>query len=683
MGKMTVTFEELVDLAIGTPETTVNFSILHKVLKLLGRYCCKMDYTFEIDKDNMKSDVKAISKRSRSPVSESRSICGSSSDSGQTEVASEKDVKIKMERNVDREYDDGKAHIKTEKYSQEFLTEQKVYDSSSDVPKQSEIANERQKGSEVDDRITTLDKDESVKDKSKKEKDKEKKKKKKKESDDDLKKDESKRKSSEKHKKVSSNEDVKKADAKNRMNALEDFNKHSENRTNELESRLKDLADRIESVTQTIATHLNEEHLATINEEIEKLKKSMENANDQCYEASNTINDQASQIQDILTTINTIQLRKVENEELIDLLSGKADHSFVDEKVSITQFDEMVQELKDAMNESSAQFELVRDETNTLLDEIKEDLDTKLLAEEFDTAKTKIYKELIKLTEQQDLILAQQNEHVAAGAKMRNLNCFVCDSNVVMLLEQETIPKFRPLKVSRQPLEPVIGSKIFISKNAPEWKNHQLKAKDYTRTSKSSRFNSYVNYEKASYVKGKNGCMYKGKVGCDCIEAFNDIARRNRSRCCDMVQENNKKNISLTNRMNSDPKCVDRNGNGDVTDACAKTLQRISTDHLEEKSNVKTEDDTQPTTEKIVEIETTFETSEQAQTVNIFDESDKIKIELDPLRTETDIAATVPNRTVETTENLSNENENEVTATNADIPVEANNATQDTEASNQ
>lgn len=592
MGKRKVTFDELVDMAIGIPETAVNFTILHKVLKLMTRFCCKMDYTFEIDMDNMKKDVTVIGKRSRSIGS--RSSSASDTDSGRTEIVTVNKEKVEKEERTD----ETRSHIKSEKVSKETITEH-----SSDVKKPSESGGEKHKQIESEKSSgKSFDKEkekETVRDK-----DKDREKKKKEES--QQRKEERKEKSSKKSRKDSDEEVRKKKKEKHRSREYDEFSRQSESRSNELSSQLKELSDRVESITQTITTHLTEDHLAEINGEIDKLKKSVETANDQCFDVSNSLNDQSSQIQDILTSINTIQLRKVENEELIDLLSGKADHSFVNEKVSIGHFEEIIQELKDALDQSSEQLESMLEATNTSFDEIKDDLLTKLLAEEFDTAKTKIYKELIKLTEQQDLILAQQDEHVAAGAKMRNLNCFVCNNDVVMLLEEEAIPKFRPLKASLQPLEPIVGSKIFADKNAPEWKNHQLKAKGYTRTSKANRFHSENRYEKVAYVRGKNGCMYKGNVGCDCVEAVNDIEKGKRGKCCDIVAANNEKNISLTNQMNSNcaSKCNGRNGIGDVVIDSAKT------DNVQlpgDSTNLIIEDAVQST--QIAEFEPTTEVS--------------------------------------------------------------------------
>lgn len=632
MKKQVVTFEQLVDLAISTPESTVNFTILHKVLKLLTKYCCKSDYSFEVDMDNMKGDITVMKKRSQSSISVGRKSYGSIADSGQSYTSDEQtQTEPKLEKDDGGEYEQ-KVKIKIEKKSQEYLTEQKVYGSSSDLQKHPQSGTEKPKKSRGSD---AKDSDDDAKNK----------KKKKKESKGHKEKAEMKRKSSEKHSKASSDENVKKKDSKEMEEALEDFNKQSENRVTELENQIKELTDRIESIMQIISTHLGEEHLRPINEEIDKLKKNVESTSDQCFDVTNNINDQSSQIQEILTTINNIQLRKVENEELIDLLSGKADHSFVEEKVSISEFEQIVQSLNDVIQERTLQLDNLRLETIASLDDIKQDLLTKLLAEEFDEAKTKIYKELIILTEKHDLILAQQNEHVAAGAKMRNLNCFVCNNDVVMLLEQEIIPKFRPLKASMQPIEPIVGSKIMIDKDAPEFKNHQLKAKDFTRTSKSSRFNGNMGYEKATYVKGKNGCMYKGNVGCDCVEGMNAIGRR--GNCCDTVDAMNKKNISLTNRMNSESKCIDNTGVGDVPNVSDKTDQKKSSSEKiptgRQENNLKKENNIRPPSGiKVVE------SLEVAQS-KIIQDINEIKNEIDA--TIDKAVSSVPSETNEIHEN--------------------------------
>lgn len=610
MGKKEVTIDELIDLAIGTPECAVNFLILQKVLKLISRYCCKMDRKFQIDMDNIKGEITTIEKYSRSSFSDSQGSYESNELSGTGEKnyekveAIEKYAEVKSE-NVDEGGSEGdtdnveKINVKTESQNQDHSTEQKTTESGSEEQKQTESSSRKD-----------ADSDDDGKEKREKRN--------KKESESQKKRNDSKRKSSEKHKKRSS-ENIRKKDSesnkrrdsddtKNKLHALEDFTKNSENKTNELENHVKELTDRIESITQTIATHLDEKHLAEINEEIDKLKKNMESTTDECYEVTRSINDQSTQIQDILTAINNIQLRKVENEELIDLLSGKADHSFVNEKVSTIQFEETVQELKGVINESTIQMDSVRLETNASLDEIKQDLLTKLLAEEFDEAKTKIYKELIKLTEQHELILAQQNEHVAAGAKMRNLSCFACNNDVVMLLEQETIPKFRGLKASLQPLEPIVGSKILIDKNAAEWQNHLLKAKDFTKTSKAPRYCTDASFGKETYVKGKNGCMYKGNVGCDCMEAMNAIGRKKQQKCCDMVEANNLKNMSQTNKIRSSSKIIENTVIGDAAKGTAKSdknnninsnnnvSQEIATD-----IKLEVENDVKPKTEITVE----------------------------------------------------------------------------------
>lgn len=601
MGGKEVTFEDMVDLAIGTPGCAINFCVLKKLLKLLSRYCCKKDYTFEIDMNNLSVEAKVTAKKSRSSVSSNKSISqGSygSSDSKQSDTSDElsikEEIKIKSEKDIKQEYDEEIGQIKVEKGSQVYSSEGKMYDSSSDIPKEHKQTETRdEKDSRKHDKV-----------KEKKEK------KHKKDSDSHRKKDEESEKhrkkdeESEKHRKKSS-DDTRKKSSKKRKESHEDLSKLAD-RSNELENRIAQLSDRIESITETIGTHLNAEHLTEINTEIDKLKKATELTSDQCYETANSISDQSSQIQEILTTINDIQLRKVENEELIDLLSGKADYSFVDEKVSIIQFDEKMQEVKDIIGETAIQLDSVRLETNTSLEEIKQDLLTKLLTEEFDEAKAKIYKELIKLTEQNALILAQQNEHVAAGAKMRNLNCFACDNDVVMLLEQEIIPKFRPLKASIPPLEPIIGSKALINKNASEWNNHLLQTKRFSRTSKASRFNSNGGYEKATYIKGRNGCMYKGNVGCDCMEA----SATRPCKCCGMVEANNIKNISLTNRLNSEPKVVNESVIGDVVNGSSKDNERtgsqiISTDRAEEKLKSK---EFETTSKVTVEVERPVET---------------------------------------------------------------------------
>lgn len=677
MGKKVVTIDELIDMAIGVPESTVNFLILQKVLKLISKYCCKMNNEFEIDMDNMKAEISMIGNDSRSSFSESRGSYASNVDSEQSGRNNEYVEETKIEKDSESEHKVDLSRVKTESEDQEHATEdQKVSESGSEKQKQSE-SSERKDSGKVDDVREKEEKKKSHKDKSKKS-------------------------SSEKHRKKSS-ENVRRKDSdgnkrrdsnstKNKMQAFEGFTKSFENRTNELENHFKELTDRIESVTQTIATHLDEQHLAEINGEIDKLKKNMENTTDQCFEVTNTINDQSTQIQEILSTINNIQLRKVENEELIDLLSGKADHSFVNEKVSTRQFEEIIQELNDVINESTIQMGSIRQETNTSLDEIKQELLTRLLAEEFDTAKTKIYKELIKLTEQHALILAQQNEHVAAGAKMRNLNCFACNSDVVMLLEEETIPKFRGLKASLQPLEPLVGSKIMVGQNAPEWKNHQFKARDFTRTSKAFRFHSDVSYEKESYVKGKNGCMYKGNAGCDCVERMNDIARSKRVECCRMVEANNRKNISQTIAINSNTKIIDNTEIGDVKKSSTKinnsndVSRKVSTDHQKGKSIVKIEADVQPTTEVPVKVEA----PEEAQTTNILADPNITATENEIQTKSTDNTDT--NAPVETNaipENDTNTGvENPIdgnliikteivsdSAINKDVPIEANNVT--------
>lgn len=653
MGKKVVTIDELIDLAIGTPESAVNFLILQKVLRLITRYCCKMDHKFEFDLDNIKGEITAIRNDSRSSFSESQGSYESNAYSGHSEANDDnvKEIDEQSKIKVENDKEEG-SRVKVESDNEEHSTERKTSESGSEQQKQSEGSSRK----------------DSEKDKEKKES--------------RNKREKHKRSSSEKHRKRSSENARKKdsesnkqkdsGDTKKRMRALEDFTKNSDNRANELENQLKELTNRIDSITQTIQTHLDEKHLAEINEEIEKMKANMENTTDQCYEVTNTINDQSSQIQEIVATINNIQLRKVENEELIDLLSGKADHSFVNEKVSTSQFEEIIQELKDVINESTTQMESVKLETNTSIDEIKQELLTKLLAEEFDTAKAKIYKELIKLTEQHALILAQQNEHVAAGAKMRNLNCFACDNDVVMLLEEEIIPKFRGLKASLQPLEPIVGSKLLIDKNTPEWKNHQLKAKDFTRTSKASRFYSDVSHVKATYVKGKNGCMYKGNVGCDCVEGM-AIARTKREKCCSMVEANNLKNISQANKINCDSKVIGNTGNGDVAKSSAKIdnkccgSQKISTSQPE-SFNLKREDDVQPepTIERAVKVEKTLEASEEVPTTDIIADPNiaKTKMDINTPITSGNATMNVPDETNATPENDRN--------TDSEYPIDEN-----------
>ncbi|XP_037036115.1 uncharacterized protein LOC119074219 [Bradysia coprophila] len=701
MGGKVVTFEEMVDLAIGSG-CAINFCVLKKLLKLFSQYCCKHDYTFEIDMDNLSAEAKIIAKKSRSSVSLSQGS-SDSSDSRQSDSIDERsakdETKVKSERDVKSGYDEENDQMRADKGSQVYSSEDKIYDSSSDIRKGSASGSERPNQTETSDRKDS-EKDGKVKEK--------KEKKHKKETDSHRKKDEeSKRNTTGKHRKKSS-DDVREKDSKKRKEGREDFSK-LENRTNELENRISQLSDRIENITETIGTHLNAEHLAEINNEIDKLKKSTEITSDQCYETANSINDQSSQIQDILTTINDIQLRKVENEELIDLLSGKADYSFVDEKVSTSHFEDKIQELKDVIEESTIQVDSVRLETNTSLEEIKQELLTKLLAEEFDEAKTKIYKELIKLTEQNALILAQQNEHVAAGAKMRNLNCFVCDNDVVMLLEQEIIPKFRPLKASIPPLEPVVGSKYLIDKNAPEWQKHLLQTKDYARASKASRFHTNVDYQKSTYVKGRNGCMYKGNVGCDCTEAMSK-----RGKCC-TVSTNNMKNISLTNRMNSESKLDKDVAIGDVVNSnYEKTYHKGSIaeitpgeDRQEKELKLKSED-VETTPEVAVKVERTVETLEcDHETDKVERPSAVIQIK-DEIVTSPEVTVEIE-RTVETVEdahestNVENsrvteikeeivttitinntasingittiKTENDESATNDDAPVETNNVT--------
>lgn len=665
MGKKVVTIDEMIDLAIGTPESTVNFLMLQKVLKLITTYCCKMDYKFEMDMDNMKGEITKIGNDTRSYTSassESQESYESRADSGRRETNNEtvqaidQRTEIKREKDYEADVKEEKVHVKVESEDQKHSTDQKIAESDSEKQKQSESSSRKDSS-----RYSEREKKET---------------KHKKESESHSKRNDSKRRSSEKHKKRSS-EHVKNKDSeghkrresdntKNRMDALEHFTKDSQNRTNELDNHLKELTERIENITQTIATHIDEKHLAEINEEIDKLRQNTENSADQYFEVTSTINDQSSQIQEIVTTINEIQLRKVENEELIDLLSGKADHSFVNEKVSTSQFEEIIQELKDVINESTIQMDSVRLETNTSLDEIKQELLTKLLAEEFDTAKTKIYKELIKLTEQQELILAQQNEHVSAGAKMRNLSCFACDNDVVMLLEQETIPKFRGLKASLQPLEPIVASKIFTDKNAPEWKNHQLKAKDFTRTSKASRFNrTDARYE--TYVKGKNGCMYKGYVGCDCVEAMDDIAKTKRQNCCDMVAANNMKNISQTNKINSNSKIIGYTEIGDVAKNSAKIDNNLATDHQDH--NLKIEIDVQPTTGLAVVENKIEESTEAAQLTTVV----AVRVETTSEKS-TEVAQ--PTDNIDVSHIIEIKNEIEETITNNDtatnIPDEVN-----------
>lgn len=623
MVKKVVSIEELIDLAIGTPESAVNFFILQKVLKLISRHCCKMNSKFEIDMDNMRAEISAIGNDSGSSLSESQESFASNVDSEHSKANNEAvegdRTEMTIQKNSESDYKEDQSRVKTEKDEHEYSTDQKML----------EAGIEKQKQSEGHYRNYS-DKDDGANEKEEQ--------KKKQRSDSHRKQDES-RKNTSKHRKRSSvnvrkkdSDGNKRNDPDSTKNRIENLTKAVENRTNDLENQLKILTDRMESITQTMTTHLDEKNLAEINDEIDKLKKNMENTTDQCYEVTVTVNDQSSQIQEILSTINNIQLRKVENEELIDLLSGKADHSFVSEKVSTSQFEEIIQELNDVINESSMQMDSIRQETYTSLHEIKQDMLTKLLAEEFDAAKTKIYKELIKLTEQHALILAQQNEHVAAGAKMRNLNCFACNSEVVMLLEEETIPKFRGLKSSLQPLEPLVGSKIIISKNDPEWKNHQLKAKDFTRTSKAFRFHSDVSYEKSTYVKGKNGCMYKGNVGCDCVEGMTD-AKLKRGKCCDMVEANNMKNISKTNKMNSDSnqsKIMATTEIGDIDKSSTKidivnNLQKITTNHI-----VAMEADVEPTIEITVKLEPIIEAPDENQAkTNILANSNITETELE------------------------------------------------------
>lgn len=596
MGKKVVTIDEMIDLAIGTPESAVNFMMLHKVLKLIARYCCKMNFKIEIDMDNMKADINTIGNDSRSSTSsssESRRSFGSAADSGQSEKGNDHDRSIGEETGSKKEKDS------------EDEDEEKDENSRVEEPKKSESGNVKESKKVEKEKKEDGVKSEKTEDSIKKEK--------KNKKDGHKKKDDSRKKSSEKHKKRSSEkkdsessksgkgESSKWRDSDSTKSRKKN-NLEIENRTNELENHFKELADRVETITQTIASHLDDKHLTEINGEIDKLKKNVETTTDQCFEVSNTINDQSSQIQEILSTINNIQLRKVENEELIDLLSGKADHSFVNEKVSTDQFEEIIQELRDAMNESTIQMDAVRLEANTSLEELKQELNTKLLAEEFDTAKTKIYKEIIKLTEQHELILLQQSEHVSAGAKMRNLSCFACNNDVVMLLEEETIPKFRGLKASIPAVEPLVGSKINVGKSAPEWKNHQLKAKDFTRTSKASRYTSNVMYEKPAYVKGKNGCMYKGNVGCDCVEGMNELARTKNKRCCDgasccdggccnTVEAKNIKNISHTSKVKSTSKIIENTDIGDVAKISSTKVTNANNSNINLAENyVNTED---------------------------------------------------------------------------------------------
>lgn len=642
MGKQVVTIDEMIDLAIGTPESAVNFSILQKLLKIIVKYCCRMDSKFEIDMDNMKAEVTAV-EYSKSSSFESGA---ESAVTRQTEellkdhdVSSSEQVAEKNDNNV--EDNEKKDHIQRDDDDQEHSSESKQSKSSDE--KDSEFTK------------------------------KEGKKKEKNESDRDKRKDDLAKKSSEKLRRRSSETHERKEFGRRKstdsdstikqIQLLEDLTNKSEirtndveNRTSDLENQLKEMAHCVETITQTIASHLNDKHLADINDKLENLTKNIENTTDQCYEVTNAINDQSSQIQEIVAIINNIQLKKVENDELIDLLSGKADHSFVNDKVSTGQFEETIQELRDIINESKMQMDTVRVETHTSQDEIKQDLLTKLSAEEFDAAKIKIYKEIIKLTERQELILAQQNEHVAAGAKMRNLNCFSCNSDVVMLLEQETIPKFRSLKASLQPLEPLnFGSKINIGKNASEWKHLQLKARDFTRNSKAPRFISNVIPEKSTYVQGRNGYIYKGNVGCDCVEGMNSLAHKKNDKCCEKVccntiEANNMKNVSdstqvkSTSKISIEKKIIENMEVDDSTKSSSKIVdigknivpEQVCTEGQENKINTKMED--------FNEVEPTIETTlEEATTV-----------------TEQPTVENEPSATEEATEKIKNEEQAEV-----------------------
>ncbi|XP_012218727.1 glutamine-rich protein 2-like isoform X2 [Linepithema humile] len=211
-----------------------------------------------------------------------------------------------------------------------------------------------------------------------------------------------------------------------------------------VEKEIDNLLGKIDSVEIKTNDIDFKEFVAKVEEietDMEKLGQTMDRLLDEKEERETHVNTLLAQIE-ILKTI------KADKEDLEDALADKADTQTVNRKVSHDRFDaacdDLTRGLEEAIDKLSKQ-ELIWQQT---LDEIQNEIASKVDKIEMTPLKDFIHKKLKSLQDKLKIIAEARHEIEAAGTKkklLKDVQCISCNKDVVMKMEEVNRFRTHPL----------------------------------------------------------------------------------------------------------------------------------------------------------------------------------------------------------------------------------------------
>lgn len=185
--------------------------------------------------------------------------------------------------------------------------------------------------------------------------------------------------------------------------------------------------------------------------------------------ASNTKNsigkhkDLLEQIQENVLKLNDI---KIDKDVFDELMEQKADYSLVQRKVSFNQFAETKEEISNSLLEIINSINEQELSFQEAIDKIYKILEEKLNISDFEKFSQTANEQLTKLRSGLNKIINTKVDTEAAAAKfkVRDLKCLSCDTDVVMVGDQECIPR-KPDMPRRTSVAPEIAFELSNIKN--------------------------------------------------------------------------------------------------------------------------------------------------------------------------------------------------------------------------
>ncbi|XP_070521673.1 glutamine-rich protein 2 [Cardiocondyla obscurior] len=224
-------------------------------------------------------------------------------------------------------------------------------------------------------------------------------------------------------------------------------------RVNTLEIEVGYLIEKVDNIQETDKT--DPESINKFVVKVEEMKTDMEKIGQVMDKLVDDKDKQETDINTLLEQVEFLKTVKVDKDDLEGALADKADAQTVNRKVSHDQFvaacDDLARGLEETINKLTSQESIWQQ----ALDEVQNEIATKLNRDELLSLKEFVNDKLKSLQEKLKLIIEARREIEAAGTKkmLRGVQCISCDKDVVM--KTEATNRFRgqalPCTISLKP----------------------------------------------------------------------------------------------------------------------------------------------------------------------------------------------------------------------------------------